>query len=196
MMFDEVLPALRAGQAIQRTSQPVPWAYLKRSPNGAFHWYGYGDRQDQVSPMHIDHTHLDADDWVVVDEAVALARKPVAEFNCPRRSEAMMAQPRDGVLLDYWNERDGHRVCGYCGSMNPDDFMVRLEAGDVELTPTDKNYKVYVTGAGLSHAKFYFQHLSEPQMLRFIELLNEKRLKLAYPGHFYRMPFFCAPVAA
>lgn len=27
-------------------------------------------------------------------------------------------------------------------------------------------------------------------MKRFVELLNEKKLKLDYPGYFYRAPFF------
>lgn len=35
---------------------------------------------------------------------------------------------------------------------------------------------------GRQLGKFYFQHLSEPQMLRFIEMLNEKKLKIGYPG--------------
>lgn len=40
------------------------------------------------------------------------------------------------------------------------------------------------------HEKFYFQHLTMPQMRRFVELLNEKKIKLAYPGRFYVAPFF------
>jgi hypothetical protein len=40
------------------------------------------------------------------------------------------------------------------------------------------------------HAKFYFDHLSEDEQTRFVELLNAKKLNLAYPGHFYRLPFF------
>ncbi|WP_293857266.1 hypothetical protein [uncultured Alsobacter sp.] len=39
-------------------------------------------------------------------------------------------------------------------------------------------------------SKFYFYHLDEAGMHRFIELLNGKRMKLAYPGHFYVPPFF------
>jgi len=103
--------------------------------------------------------------------------------------------------------------------------MARLEAGDIELGPTDKSYKVYVHNLGgeqfkqsyridepskpgeimkdpmdQSHwvwetrlrdeCKFYFQHLSDEQRQRFVELLNDKKLKLSYPGYFYRMPFF------
>ena len=45
MRFEDVLPALRAGQSVQRSSQPIQWAYLKRSANGAYHWYGYGAAQ-------------------------------------------------------------------------------------------------------------------------------------------------------
>jgi hypothetical protein len=103
--------------------------------------------------------------------------------------------------------------------------MARLEAGDVILVPTDKNYKVYVKNDGgepfkqtfrtdepskpgeimkdpmdqskwtwttqeTSQTKFYFQHLSEEQRKRFVELLNTKKIKLDYPGYFYRLPFF------
>lgn len=40
--------------------------------------------------------------------------------------------------------------------------------------------------------KFYFMHLSEEQMRRFVDLLNEKKLKMGEPGHFYVRPYFCA----
>jgi hypothetical protein len=125
--------------------------------------------------------------------------------------------------------------------------MEHLEAGDVQLTPTDKNYKVYIdtpdpnagvptiyssanfpqTGEGwvqvtkenrdslplsdwqskhwedghwvkvepkraLAHHKFYFQHLTPEQRIRFVELLNANKLSLEYPGHFYVLPFFCS----
>lgn len=44
-------------------------------------------------------------------------------------------------------------------------------------------------GAG---GKFYFQHLSQEQQIKFIDLLNAKKLNLDYPGHFYAKPFFIA----
>lgn len=113
--------------------------------------------------------------------------------SCPRRGETstVFNYPTE----DTWDDRDGdgYLACSYCGSMNPDEFMARLERGDVTLDPTDKSYKVYVHGAGLRNAKFYFQHLNEEQKLRFIELHNEKRLQLNYPGYFYTRPFFCVP---
>ncbi len=40
-------------------------------------------------------------------------------------------------------------------------------------------------------AKFYFQHLSEAEQDRFIELHNTRKLNLGFPGHFYVPPFFC-----
>ena len=81
------------------------------------------------------------------------------------------------------------------GSLHPDTFMRLLEAGTVKLTPTDKNYKVYIKGTdpedGHSfHDKFYFEHLSAEQRERFIELHNEQKLGFAYPGYLYTTPFF------
>lgn len=81
-------------------------------------------------------------------------------------------------------------TCSYCGSMNPDAFMERLEAGDIQLDPTDKSYKVYVKTQGIT-GKFYFQHLSADQRKRFIELNNAGRLNFGPPGYFYMLPFFC-----
>lgn len=193
MMFEQVLPSLREGKAVQRTSQPIKWAYLKRSPNGAFHWYGYWDDSTQGSPMSLDHTHIDADDWAIVDEAQTLALKPAATFSCARRGESFR-DPIDGKLLDHWrdnahNTEGGKRSCSYCGSIHPDDFMQAVRDG-VEIGPTDKSYKAYMSGPGFNHAKFYFQHLSEPQMREFIERLNEKSMKIGAPGYFYTRPFF------
>lgn len=134
------------------------------------------------------------------------------------------------------------RHCRWDGSLHPDDFMELLERPGVQLTPTDKNYKVYIefeddsdaeewrvasvtshdpeeegwmrgteippdvdtSGWGdLSESwvkliqrgskkteKFYFEHLSEEQRKRFINMLNNKQISLAYPGHFYNLPFF------
>jgi hypothetical protein len=188
--FEDVLPALKAGQAIQRASQPIQWAYLMRSENGAFHWYGYGDRPgDRALPMNLDHTHLLADDWVIVDAADAAARRPQAAFNCPRRGESFRT-PAEGELRDNaHNTQGGKHSCSYCGSIGPAEFMQAVRAG-VEIGPTDKNYKAYMSGEGFIHAKFYFQHLSKEQMLEFIELLNAKRVKIGYPGHFYTRPYF------
>lgn len=172
------------------------------------------------------------------------------KFTCPRRRESGMHLNNSvfklsGSDLDHW---DSQNTCSYCGSLNQITFMEHLEAGDVKLGPTDKNYKVYVEGipdpdAGKPtiyssanyeqteagwvkvtpenidslpldkwqrenyndgkhwvkveprratiFSKFYFQHLSEEQRGRFIELYNDKRLNIGYPGYFYNLPFFC-----
>lgn len=143
---------------------------------------------------------------------------------CPRRAETGRGPVgAGGPVTDGWFDDN---TCSYCGSFNPDEFMRRLEAGDVELEPTDKSYKVYVRnagGEGFKHTyrdcrdaqcsgpdtcthwvttrdrertKFYFQHLSIDQRKRFVDLMNAGSLKLAYPGRFYVMPFFCTRAGA
>jgi hypothetical protein len=114
-------------------------------------------------------------------------------------------------------DRHPDNTCQYCGSINPDVFMARIEAGTVELGPTDKSYKVYVVGEGFqqsfrdcpkdakctgpddcthwvtrphSHMKFYFEHLSFEQRSRFVDLFNEKKLKFEGGEGFYVLPFF------
>ena len=109
---------------------------------------------------------------------------------CPRRVEGPFYD-NDQPTPDFYT--DG--FCNYCGSMDGDLFMALCEAGDVELGPTDKNYKVYVENSGGAPfdrpmSKFYFQHLSDDQKHRFVDLLNAKTLKIGDPGHFYRLPFF------
>lgn len=193
MMLEQVLPALRDGKAIQRASQPIKWAYLKRSPNGAFHWYGFGDDPTRGSPMNIDHVAIEASDWVIVDEAQTVALKPASTFSCARRGGSFRA-PADGQFLDHWREnahntQGGKHSCSYCGSIHPDEFMQAVRDG-VEIGPTDKNYKAYLSGPGFDNAKFYFQHLSEAQMQEFVELLNAKSVKIGLPGHFYTRPYF------
>ncbi len=157
-------------------------------------------------------------------------------FQCPRRSESHFgSSPAFARDNDYDPSDDS---CRYCGSLNPDTFMQRLEAGDVLLGSTDKNYKVYVTSKpetptfkqtyrncpndeereafngrkymassckgpdtcthwvtkDTNHTKFYFQHLSDEQKNRFIELYNEKRIQFEGGYGFYVMPFFCKRV--
>lgn len=66
----------------------------------------------------------------------------MTDHKCPRRIE----QGRmNEVQSDKWRNDD---TCSYCGSYNPDLLMARLEAGTVELGPTDKSYKVYVENKG------------------------------------------------
>lgn len=139
---------------------------------------------------------------------------------CPRRMTELGPWERAEDLDSYERGRGLSGVqgdsnsCSFCGSLHPDTFMEWLEAG-AEITPTDKSYKAYLkcpypnerygetkveqTDSGGSitsvygqEAKFYYQHLSAEQRQRFIELYNEKKLTIGYPGDFYRLPFFCS----
>lgn len=157
-------------------------------------------------------------------------------FQCPRRGEG---GPTSYTGVDHWDSREGD--CSYCGSMHPDSFMELLRSG-AQITPTDKNYKAYVSvptenpgepcrigsecgpsvtrdgrwsrddltdeekAAGrydrpimgkvpeAREHKFYYQHLSEDQCREFIQLYNDKKMNIGYPGYFYSMPFFCTGV--
>lgn len=139
------------------------------------------------------------------------------ELQCPRRAENPMSAnmfPGPDVIRE-----DG--TCSYCGSLDANIFMTRLEARDIEIGPTDKSYKAYLRNRGgapllqtyracppdsgctgpkacthwttreSDQGKLYFQHLSEDQQRRFIELYNERHLHIGQPGHFYTTPFFC-----
>ena len=109
-------------------------------------------------------------------------------FTCGRRAEQGMTDADGpfvgaGVNLDYWRE---NRTCSYCGSAHPDDVFAEIDAG-VQFTPTDKSYKLYIG----NHRKFYFQHFDSEQQQRFIDAINAGRVRLAAPGYFYTLPFFC-----
>lgn len=113
---------------------------------------------------------------------------------CPRRMGELGPWERtDG--LDEWRMTHDYRgvvlrTCSFCGSLDPDDFMARVRAGEA-VGPTDKNYKAYVGGSG--GPKFYYQHLSPEQRQEFVALLNDGTMRIGEPGHFYRLPFFCVP---
>lgn len=131
---------------------------------------------------------------------------------CGRRAEWGAAS--NFPTPDEWRD---DKTCSYCGSLDPAEFF-RVIAEGGELGPTDKNYKVYVTGSGLrqsyrdcpddadcegpddcghwvtrdvDQSKFYFQHLSADEQTKFVTLLNENKVKIGVPGYFYVLPFFC-----
>ena len=73
--------------------------------------------------------------------------------------------------LDHWDrfKFNGDRVCSFCGSLHPDDFLkyVQESAKDdssVQIEPSDKRYKIYVSRPSVRNAheggiKFYTWHL-------------------------------------
>ncbi|AGY57134.1 hypothetical protein [Gloeobacter kilaueensis] len=100
---------------------------------------------------------------------------------CPDRMQSFGPQRRE-ENLDHWAKRGADRVCSYCGSMHPDEFVAFLRRAADPAQPdrlglTDKNYKLYVHRPGVSNAgqgaiKFYKWHLApEGQELEELEAL-------------------------
>lgn len=100
---------------------------------------------------------------------------------CPRRLNELGPWERTEGLDTPVRDR-----CPFCGSLTPERFLERARAGH-QLGPTDKPYKVYLAD---SNDKFYFQHLTNEQRREFFDLFQAGQLNLAYPGHFYVLPFF------
>ena len=107
---------------------------------------------------------------------------------CPRRSEIGGRT----ITLDHWR---GDGTCSFCGSVSPDEFMRAIEHGAL-ICPTTKSYKAYLLSSTGDTHKFYFQHLSDAQRVRMVELLVMDRLNISEPGFFDPLPFFmrCAEV--
>ena len=112
-------------------------------------------------------------------------------FRCPRVEESSpVFHTYQLGLAAFWQH---DKTCSYCGSLAPAEFFAAIDAG-VELGPTGKSYKVYLRG---EHAppvrgapKFYFQHLSDEERQRFVDLVNAKKLNIGDPGYFHTLPFF------
>lgn len=75
-------------------------------------------------------------------------------------------------------ERKAQAVERYVRMGSSQDSALRMVESDLSIK------------AGRDVGKFYFQHLSDEQRSEFIELYNNKTMKVGYPGHFYRRPFF------
>lgn len=95
---------------------------------------------------------------------------------------------------NFWREdkESNLQTCNYCGSINQDQFMQLVEEGKISLGSTDKGYKVYCHLENGKQMKFYFQHLSEEQRKKFVDLYNERKIKFQGSG-FYVFPFFMIP---
>jgi hypothetical protein len=120
-------------------------------------------------------------------------------MTCPRRRENGMDRDDSpltlsGQNLDEWRTDD---TCSYCGSVSQETLFKCIEAG-AEIGPTDKSYKIYVRGGDAPGPmpKFYFQHLDEEGRKRFIDLVNEQKMNIGYPHHFYVLPYFAHPVSS
>lgn len=102
-------------------------------------------------------------------------RHPEKLFRCPAYHVSTEA------INDFWRE-DGK--CSYCGSITAEAFFSSVYSGEL-LTPTDKDYKVYLDGL---NKEFKFAHMNEEQMKQFVDLYNLGKLNM--PNRFYVLPFF------
>jgi hypothetical protein len=99
------------------------------------------------------------------------------------------------VYVDLPNPNAGKRVV--VGSESGPAFNVvtgkpnRTDLSIWEMITNRYSRKIWGTASAKLHAKFYFQHFDRDQQARFINLLNVKAVNIGYPGHFYRLPFFC-----
>lgn len=105
---------------------------------------------------------------------------------------------------DYWEQfkSNGNRVCSYCGSLHPDDFLALVKTcaeDDDELSkgiliePSDKSYKIYVTQPGVRNAreggiKFYTHHLPRKENGEF-DLTQVQCLEYAAAARKTRIKF-------
>jgi hypothetical protein len=120
-------------------------------------------------------------------------------MHCPRRDELGGSDMFNLPKEDDWQIREQlsngivARHCSYCGSMHPDDFMAIIKDGGT-VGPTDKNYKAYITDKNGKESKFYYVHLSKEQKIEFIDLYNNRTMKIGMPGNFYNFPYFMSKV--
>lgn len=102
------------------------------------------------------------------------------EHMCPLRAGDFMSGRFPGP--DRWDKRGNDRVCSYCGSMHPDEFLECVKkAADgvdgVELDVADRRHKIYIHRPGITNAdggaiKFYIAHFSDEQFKDNFDLLN------------------------
>lgn len=118
--------------------------------------------------------------------------EPTDSFKCPLNENTSPVFNHN--TESKWREDTENNVktCNYCGSINQDQFMQLVEEGKISLGATDKNYKVYCHLENGKQLKFYFQHLSEEQRKKFVDLYNERKIKFQGSG-FYVFPFFMIP---
>lgn len=105
-------------------------------------------------------------------------RRSIVDFGaerhrCQRREENHYGQIGDGPAPDKWQRHaNGDRVCSYCGSLHPDDFLQLCKdatdpQSDLMLDGSTKSYKVYVHRPSVRNAsdggiKFYMMHVKHP----------------------------------
>lgn len=129
-------------------------------------------------------------------EATRAAGGPFPQ-RCPRRDEMFQQGGPPDETPDHWayghglvtGDDEDILTCSYCGSAHPDFFAKRVAEGWL-WHGTDKSYKAYLAKpTGEQVAKFYYQHLSEPQRRALVHLVNAGGVQFGDSG-LYVLPFF------
>lgn len=118
-----------------------------------------------------------------------LARiKTEEKVRCGRRGDMFSrgALEKD-PLPDHWDVIGDDRVCSYCGSLHPDDFLNLIKTYGFKIVGgTDKGYKFYIENhvvperagiinAGMGAIKFYAQHFGPEHIEQYNDLLTKHR---------------------
>ena len=115
-------------------------------------------------------------------------------MKCPGRLTSPQYVLKNLPNEDNWEYRsifkndELNKFCSFCGSLHPKIFLDLVEKGAI-LVPTDKNYKAYIEYQN-STSKFYFWHLSKSNISRYIKIAEQRKINFAFPGFFYKKPFF------
>jgi hypothetical protein len=115
---------------------------------------------------------------------------------CERGDELGPTDKSYKVYVHRPNPEAGHvvRIGSETGPLVDRDGNWRVENPTPEEIAAGRyDRPIYGTASATTHDKFYFQHLDEAGQVKFIDLYNTRKLRLGFPGHFYRLPFFCTP---
>ena len=105
------------------------------------------------------------------------------------------------VYVSVPNPLAGKPAC-YTTSTHPRDGFILLteELADTITWETPEDRASYVgryvklggAHSNIKQFKFYFQHLDQAGMDRYIALHNDRKIKYGYPGQLYVKPFFAS----
>jgi hypothetical protein len=109
-----------------------------------------------------------------------LGRPRTAEEKAERKAQWMSAEHGIAAAIRSLGESDG-KTAGQVAA------ELEAEWGKLEGPMLE-------SGCG-GEAKFYYQHLSKEQKREFVDLHNDKTMRVGYPGHFYSLPFFMTRTA-
>jgi hypothetical protein len=173
----------------RRAENPGPWNY----DTGPDTWDNRGGLigQDRVGPscsycgsLHPDRfMELVREGWIVgptdKDYKAYFARPYTDDEKAARKQRWLESDAVARAIRDL-GERDSKTA-------------EQIEV-DIEQEWTEQQGPLLTDGEQV--AKFYYQHLSDEQRAEFVEMVNDGRMKIGYPGYLYRLPFFARRASA